>query len=765
MVAPVAASLATLTAHIGARADAAKWFAPYAGFLFVSACALAGAAVSAGCATLLANAGKRWMATAAVLVAVAVLGSRYAPWLGYGAPAVALVVGPLVVSGRVHAVPARWSDARAAALCLAAQASCLGVGIWLPFCQSAPALLLPVMLVPATIAVYICAEHLALESRWRAAVAGLPLLALPLVGLARNPTLVPTAVALGGAAIAFAVLRAFPGACSRATRWARRHAVAFAVPALVLVLVLPWSFRDAANADLGGHEGQHLGWINSISFGKLMMADAGFTYGPAREYALALLAWSLGGLTLEHVRLAHVVANLCGMLCLFAAIHRVSARQIHVVLLGIILLVTHSSLVTFLVYTSTYAFGWADAARAGLATLSVVLALTRNPRDARASQRSLIAAGALAAFATLYSHDFGLPAVCATLLGLASEVLIRGRARAWARARSSLRNVMLYTSGIVAVVAPVLAYHALRGKLGSLFDGYRWSVAVSSGAAPWGGAPWKTEHASFLTYSAFTSPTGSQPFVPDRVLDYVVPPAIAVLGLAHTLVAIIRRTFVQRTALVAALAAMSTVTLRHPFLQADAWHMANAATPALVLLMTLVAGGGRVLLRGRGPLVLAGTLAAAMAPLLWMMGSGFGAVNARLARIATGDERPSFGPVYAYDDLPRAGDVRIGSEHLNSVRYVRAHSKPSDPVLAMTWALGGGTEAFLAQRRNPTSFDKPDEIVTARARARMLAELKREPPLLVIGNFGDYLGDDSRAYLAEGWQTLEGGGSVRTRKR
>ena len=48
-------------------------------------------------------------------------------------------------------------------------------------------------------------------------------------------------------------------------------------------------------ADIAGHEGQHLGWINSMTFGKMMMADAGFTYGPAREYSLAVLAWAMEG--------------------------------------------------------------------------------------------------------------------------------------------------------------------------------------------------------------------------------------------------------------------------------------------------------------------------------------------------------------------------------------------------------------------------------------------------------------------------------------
>jgi len=88
------------------------------------------------------------------------------------------------------------------------------------------------------------------------------------------------------------------------------------------------------------------------------------------------------------------------------------------------------------------------------------------------------------------------------------------------------------------------------------------------------------------------------------------------------------------------------------------------------------------------------------------------------------------------------------------VRYVRAHTTPDQPVYFTTWMLGGGTEAFLAQRRNPTSFDKPDEVLLDAQRDQLRAELQRDPPALIVGAFFDYLGDETRRLIAKDWRVV-----------
>lgn len=746
---PVATALST---HLVRPLSKAPRLAAYFGLLYATACAVVGVVGALALHRILARRGKGWVAATVAVGLVAVLGVVRARWLGYAAPLAVVALAPLFAVGSVRAGPSALRDARDAAACLACEAACLGVGVWLPFAGSAPALLLPAMTAPAAVAGYVAVVHGRGDDRWRAVVAGLPLLLLPLVGLRREPSLVP-ALACALVAVAAAVmLRRRPRLAARATAWARRQALTLAVPGLLLFLVLPWHFRELGMADYRGHEGQHLGWINSIAFGKLMMADAGFTYGPAREYLLALLAWLQGGLTLEHVRVAHALVNVAGFVLLFAAVRRVVAGQGYLLVLGAVLLLTHTALVSFVVYTTTYSFGWADASRAGLAVLAVVVVLSRRPDDERDSRRRLLAGGALAALATLYSHDFGFPAMLATLAGLASEVLRRGGGTRRLRARAALRSAGVYAIGLGLVLIPFLAVYAVRGRLGAFFSGYAWTYQVSNSTAPFEGKSWSVTPETFASYDALTGQSDPDTTVGAHVLDYVVGPALGMLGLAQVAAAVVRRRFVQRTALVAGLSVLATLTMHHALLASDPWHMANASTPGLVLLLALAAGARRLHVRvGAGRVLPVGAVCFAMLPLVWLANGAAIPLNARLASLASGEERPSVGKPYAYDGVPRTGDLRIGNEHLSIARYVREHSAPGDAVFCTTWLLGGGTEAFLSDRRNPTSFDKPDEVVTRALERRALEELRRDPPVLIVGHYFDQLGDDTRAYIDKGW--------------
>jgi hypothetical protein len=730
---------------IRVRAGGHERLEPYIGFTLVVAAALVGVAGALGLRVALARFGEARFALLApliVLSVVALLGVPHALWLVWAAPGFVIVASPLVVTGRVRPVPWRDHQRTLALVCIASEAASLGVGGWLPYATPLPALLLPAMLVPAAVAAHLAAFHASDGVRWRVVLAGMPSLLLPFVGLERNPTLRPTILAMTAGIAVLAVLRRRPAAAERAEAWAGRHAPAFALPALLLVLVLPWHFRDLGMADLAGHEGQHLGWINSMTFGKMMMADAGFTYGPAREYILAALAWSMGGLTLEHIRLAHVVVNMVGLGCVFAAMRRVCAGQVHALLLGLGLIVTHSAIASFVVYTKSYSIGWADACRAGLATLAVVVALTRPRGDARRGHRHLVGAGALAGLSVLYSHDFGIPAVIATLVGLASETFVRSESQpVRARARGALRSMAFYGAALAVVLASFVLVYAARGKARALLHGYQWTMQVSSGRVDFPGRSWKYGD-SFDSLGALRrSVDKDDTYVAARALDYVLGPGLVLFGLAHAVAALVLRRFVQRTTVILGLAVMGAALMHHAFLAADPWHMADASTPGLVLLVALGVGGRRLVVRWPGgrPVAL-GVGAAALLPVLWLANGSARPINMRLARIASGEERPSTGPRYDYPDLPRVGDLGIGSEHLDPVRFIRAHSRPDDPVFCTTWMLGGGTEAFLSERRNPTSFDKPDEVVADPQREQRRAELQKEPPLLIVGGFFDYLG-------------------------
>jgi hypothetical protein len=757
------AALLALDRQFGPAASAIRDLAgasdrlePYVGFLLAVGVALVGVGASLGLRAGLDRLGKRRFTPLIVLAVVALLGLRHARWLVWAAPLFVVLACPLLVAGRVRSVPWREQQRTLALICIASEAASVGVGGWLPYAEWFPALLLPSMLLPAAVAAHVAAFHASDGTRWRVAFAGLPALLLPFVGLQRNPGLLPVALALTTAAVVLVALGRRPALAERAQAWAERHAPGLAMPALVLVLIVPWHFRDLGLADLAGHEGQHLGWINSMTFGKMMMADAGFTYGPAREYALAVLAWSMGGLTLEHVRLAHVVVDVAGLVLIFAAMRRVCAGQVHSLLLGLALIVTHSAVASFVVYTKTYSIGWADSCRAGLATLAVVVALTRPWGDARRARRRLLAAGALAGFSILYSHDFGVPAVLATGVGLASETFVRSNQPWRARAREALRNTAVYGAGVALVLVSFVLVYAARGKALALLRGYRWTVQVSSGRA-FPGHSWSYGGAFDSPGALVRGTEKGEVAVVARALDHVVGPGLAILGLAHAAAALAQRRFVQRTAVILGLSVLTSAAMHHAFLASDPWHMANGSTPGLVLLVALGAGGRKLVVRwpGRRPVAL-GVAAAALLPALWFANGGAAPINQRLARIAAGEERPSKGAPYDYPDLPRAGDLGIGGDHLEPVRFVRAHSKPDDPVFCTTWLLGGGTEEFLAQRRNPTSFDKPDEVILDIQRDQLRAELQRDPPVLIVGGFFDQLGDETRRFIAKGWRVVLG---------
>jgi hypothetical protein len=150
-----------------------------------------------------------------------------------------------------------------------------------------------------------------------------------------------------------------------------------------------------------------------------------------------------------------------------------------------------------------------------------------------------------------------------------------------------------------------------------------------------------------------------------------------------------------------------------------------------------------------------GVSAAALVPALWLLdGSTQTALHERLERLAAHQERPSFGDPYHYE-FARAGDEHVDDELLRTARAIVHLSAPTDPVYCATWMLGGGAEAFLSHRRNPTSFDKPDEIASEALQRQALSELRADPPKLMVGTFFKYLGDEGRRFIEQGWHKTD----------
>jgi hypothetical protein len=744
---------------------------PYSTFVVVALCALGGmAATVALWKAARARPPFSWLVPLVLLAAAETVAFHRGRWLVPVIPIAVLALTPLFYAGAVRPVPVARYEALAGLVCVACEAACVGLGIWFPLSRSVSIhVLLGLMAVPAVAAFLGCACLVRGDLRARAVCAGLPTLTLPFVGLSRNPTLVPTLVATTASLAAFLLLTRFAAVTRRVVGWARHGAIGLAVPAVTLWLLLPWRFRDMASADSNGHESQHLGWLNSLSFGKWMMADAGFTYGPLREYALAGLTMLQGSLTLEHFRIAYVAVNVAGFACLFAAMRMVCARQIVPLLAGAALLVTHSTIAYFLIYYVNFgAFGWADAARAGLATVALVVAIPPDVAalrgDGRALRRRACLGGWLAGVALLYSHDFGVPASLATWMGMASIALVpRDAATVSVRLRAALRYVAAYVAGAAAAIVPFLAPYAAYGRLGKLAAGYRWAIAVSRGATPfsWEGGGFPLSEGTFGSLAALTA-NAHDARLGTKIVDYAFGPAVVVAGLGHVASALARRQFRPRTAVILALTAFQAMVLYYAFVIPDASHVVNSTTPGLVLLVALAAGGRGLGARvGRFHMPI-GVCAAALAPAFWLLdGSTPMALRERLERLAAREERPSFGAPYHYE-FPRAGDEHVDDNLLRTARAIVRHSAPADPVYCTTWMLGGGAEAFLSDRRNPTSFDKPDEIASEALQRQALSELQADPPKLIVGTFFQYLSEDGRRFIEQGWHRTE---DLRVRER
>src|SRR5262249_1370967 len=140
------------------------------------------------------------------------------------------------------------------------------------------------------------------------AIAAAPLLLSPLLGLARAPA--PWILLV--LAFSIIVLR-LSLERSRATKDLFLKLASVGAPwSLVSIVMTPLGLRDLASVNHGEHEAFHLGWINSVLHGKLMLADTGLIHGPLREYLLiaGLLPF---GIDQGHVRIGFVAVNLIGV--------------------------------------------------------------------------------------------------------------------------------------------------------------------------------------------------------------------------------------------------------------------------------------------------------------------------------------------------------------------------------------------------------------------------------------------------------------------
>src|SRR5260221_9096671 len=156
---------------------------------------------------------------------------------------------------------------------------------------------------------------------------------------------------------------------------------------------------------------------------------------------------------------------------------------------------------------------------------------------------------------------------------------------------------------------------------------------------------------TLANFESFHALIGARPYdnvIGTRMLEDWVGPSLIIVGFVHGVVALANKRFTRRSVVVVTLALLGAMTMRHAYLVEDAFHMLNAQTPALVMLVALMAGTNRA------------RLATLALPAFWLAAGSAIPFHAPLAPIAARPEPPSFGAPYPFHDPPRRGGEHIG---------------------------------------------------------------------------------------------------------
>ncbi|HEX5099695.1 MAG TPA: hypothetical protein VFV94_09360, partial [Polyangiaceae bacterium] len=598
----------------------------------------------------------------------------------------------------------------------------------------------------------------------RDAVAGAPLLLLPLLALLRAPSPLWVLIAAGTAV----ALRRFVLRGRELGRGFDTVAACLALTALCGIWFVPAQFRELDSINFAHHEAQHHGWLASALRGKWLMADASLFYGPLREYAVA--GWlRLASVTLEQVRVGTVLLNVIGAGVLSAIAYRLVRGGSGLLLFFGILLLTQTPLRYFVAYKTHTAFGWADVLRITFALLALVVLDRESPRTMtggridRDERLSFASFGAINALALFYSHEFGLCAIAAVPLALILDALVRARTTS-VRTELGLgfRRAAGYLAGFLLAFGAWVLVYGVAGKAALLLRSLFLSVALPAAGAI-GSLELPVDAATFRSLEGLAATWTAVPAV-----EYLLPPLVYVVTGAVLVARGLSGHWDTRARFQLGLLLFGTASYRFASSRSDGYHLSMAATPAILLFTSLLADALAE------PTKLAGIRAplARCLALLCTYGSlrSYGATVLLIPRIQAtlrGEELPSRGPKYAYPTLRRAGDIRIPVETVRAAEYIRSHSQPQDFVFNRLSFMDGGDLMFLANRRNPTRFDTLAEITWAPQQKELLADLRRNPPALVLGD-GDgapYLDAETLAYLAAGWERGQTFGDIAIMKR
>jgi hypothetical protein len=599
----------------------------------------------------------------------------------------------------------------------------------------------------------------------RDAVAASPLLLLAPLAVFRAPS---PWVVVATFLLAIAI-RAWIERHPSSLRWNARLATVLAPWAIGTIAIVPLGMREAKEVNLSSHEGLHYGWVNSALHGKLLWADAGLIHAPLRDYLLTLYSLVFGA-TAEHLRMASVLVNVVGLALLLPVAARLTRGRLWLQLWCAYLLVADTPARLVVVYSTRISLGWADLTRNAWSTLALVLAV-EAVTAARPSSRRVVGCGVFAGLGLLYSWEYGLCAVVAVLLATVADAVLRETGPWATRTASVARRCAFFLGGVLLPLLVMFGLYALLGRGPRLLRTARDIVTLSS-AGIWGSLPFPIRADTFLRpYSLIQAfITGeADPRYHDADLQYLLPGAVYGLTALVLVLQIARRRWSERSTLLLALLLFGAAGYRVTLSAPDIYHLLSATVPALLLLVALSADTSRFGLWTADqrwlPVGAVAVVLVALSTVAMAERDGCGLKKVALVRDET--EHLSRPVPFVYDDVPRAGDIHIDSGTLQVVRYVREQTTPKDPIFVDLGRFAGPEIYWLSDRRNPTRFDMLQEILSRGHQQDLLESLHKDPPLYVIGDSSEAIGDQVVAYLSANWETLpeRPGGYVVRRRR
>ena len=230
----------------------------------------------------------------------------------------------------------------------------------------------------------------------------------------------------------------------------------------------------------------------------------------------------------------------------------------------------------------------------------------------------------------------------------------------------------------------------------------------------WGALPFPLDATTIVNPRALLHELWTPDQAADPLVIFLLPPMIYIMTGAASTWALVRGRWTERDSFRAVFLGFGLLCYRVSVGTPEIWHLLSATTPAIVLLIGLVADTARASYlapRIRLRKVSGGVFVAlAIAALSVLFGEHSTGVFRRLSEVSAGLEVVSKGPPNI--TVARAGDTYVHPGTRELLELIARESDGNEPIFVCIDIFGGAELYFLADRRNPTRFDTMSEVIT-----------------------------------------------------